>query len=162
MSTENNLEIRKFIIDNDIIFKGQLDLNKALEFLVSQNFEMYLKGRNISCANQKIYSLFSANYKEHICNNKGNIYCAYLNKEIVGIIYINSQFYIDSLYVREEYRKNGIGKHLIKLVLNEFKGENITLTSSKDALNFYRNLDFIEQERPKKEEKFIRLIYTKK
>lgn len=164
MLTKNNLEIRKFIIDKETILKEKADFTIVLDFLISQNFQMYLKERNISyIENYEIYySLFSDNNKDYICNNGGLIYSAYFNNEIVGVIYINDNFYIDSLFVKEKYRKKGIGKKLIKILLHEFRDKEISITSSKEALEFYRKLNFIEKEPEKQQEKSIQLIYYKK
>lgn len=162
MQIENNIEIRKFNIDKNIIIKEKLDLTYEIEFLIRENIKMYSKERNLSYINEKIYTIFSNKYKQHIFNNGGSIYAAYLNNEIVGVIHINNQFYIESLFIKEEYKRNGIGKKLMIKVLNDFKDKDITLTSSKDALDFYKKLDFIEYNKSKEVEESINLMYIRK
>ena len=118
--------------------------NNVLEFLISQNFHQYLKIKNITNLNNydKYYMIFSNKYKEHIIKNGGNIYVAYLQEEIIGVLYLNNYQYIDSLFVKEEYQNKGIGSSLLTRLLNDHNGQSITLTSSKEALRFYKRHGF--------------------
>lgn len=122
------------------------EANNAIEFLTSQNFQLYLKNKKITNINnyEKYYTIFSNNHKEHILKNGGNIYTAYLHEEVIGALYINNYQYIDSLFVKEEYRNKGIGSSLLTRLLNDYNEQTIKLSSSKDALRFYKKQGFTD------------------
>ena len=75
------------------------------------------------------------NMKESIANNNHEIVCiAYIDNVAVGycvgliiksICHKNCRMDIESLFVRDEYRKKGIGKALIEFVEKEAAAKNI-------------------------------------
>lgn len=158
------------IIKNDIkynksdITKQFNELKNEIEFLINENFKLYLKTRNITSLQnyEKYYSIFYDNYKEYIIKNGGYIYSTYQDDEIIGILYINKYNYIDSLFIKEKYQNKKVGSNLLKIVLDEYNNKDITLTCSNNTLNFYRRLGFIEniKLKPANQETY-QLIYKK-
>jgi len=159
MTAENNIKYSK----SDIT-KQFNELKNEIEFLINENFKMFLKTRNITNLQnyEKYYSIFHDNYKEYIIKNGGFIYSAYQDDEIIGILYINKYNYIDSLFIKEEYRGQHIGTNLLRIVLDEYENKDITLTCNKNTLGFYKSLGFIENNELKdKNSRIYQLIYKK-
>lgn len=94
--------------------------------------------------------------KETICNQKyAKGYIGYYNDIPVSYIiyfynystYLGKKgIYIEDLYINPKYRKKGIGKKIIKLILNISKNENIEridwtcLNWNKNAIDFYKHI----------------------
>lgn len=99
-------------------FKAVLGLNKADETV---NLQYLLKKGNI------IPSLFSEN-----------------GENIGGGLIINTKNYavISHVFVKEEFRKKGIGMQIVKNLLNRSENDNVYLTSEKSNLEFYGRLGF--------------------
>ena len=99
MTAENNIKYSK----SDIT-KQFNELKIEIEFLINENFKLYLKTRNITNLEtyEEYYFIFYDNYKEYIIKNCGYIYSTYQDDEIIGILYINKYNYIDSLFIKEE------------------------------------------------------------
>lgn len=95
--------------------------------------------------------------EEGICrclkHNKGFSYIAEDNGSIVGAV-LNGQDgrrgYVYHLVVKEEYRKHGIAKHLLKITEDTMRGAGIhklalfVLNDNKDAQDVYIKLDWQE------------------
>lgn len=56
--------------------------------------------------------------------------------------------YIDELYIKEKYRKMGIGKELLSTMINHFKSKNCdtigfnAMIANKNAIAFYEKMGF--------------------
>ena len=79
----------------------------------------------------------------------GNIAVGYCTGLIIkSICYKNSRLDIESLYVKEEYRKKGIGEALIKFLEKEAKIKNIlhfhiiTDNNNGKAISLYKKLGY--------------------
>ena len=99
-----------------------------------------------------------AQMENHLKQNKNEIISiAYIDDIAVGfctgliiesICYENCRLDIEALYVKEEYRKNGIGRELIKLVEKKASERNIlhfhiTSDTKKAATkDFYKKLGY--------------------
>ncbi len=53
------------------------------------------------------------------------------------------------MFVDGSYHRRGIGSRLIRHVLNEYKGETVTLNSSPYGLPFYKAVGFVPTEEEK-------------
>ncbi|NLZ47885.1 MAG: GNAT family N-acetyltransferase [Clostridiales bacterium] len=90
------------------------------------------------------------------------LYVSVINSKIIGLIQVyiketpdinilkKRKFaYIDSLYVKEEYRKKGIGKLLFNEALNWIYSNKVSEVElnvwqfNQDAINFYKKWDLI-------------------
>jgi len=99
-------------------------------------------------------------YFEKIYNNDNNIiFCAKIDKKIVGFIYCRLDFdnngpmlykeaLIDGLYVKNEYRKRGIASTLIEYAKMWAKDKGVkklyinVLEKNKNAMNLYYKKGF--------------------
>lgn len=67
------------------------------------------------------------------------------NGEKVGVgMIVNSDEYavISHVFVKEEFRRNGVGTQLVKNLLKRSESENVYLLSEKNNLEFYGRLGF--------------------
>jgi putative acetyltransferase len=70
---------------------------------------------------------------------------AALNDEIVGFVSW-SETDIEHVYVGGEHGKKGIGNQLMQAALDYFGHDEICLTASLNAVDFYKKLGFVEDE----------------
>ena len=89
-------------------------------------------------------------------------YCAKEKDEVVGYIfaYLKTPYndviktnvvMLESLYIKENYRKKGIGRKLIEMLeewakttLKDYVIEIVCLSENKEALKFYKKLGYTE------------------
>ena len=96
-------------------------------------------------------------YFKNVISNEDNILLCYMDENIVkGYIYLkptgdNKKGYlIDGLYVKEEYRNNGIGKALISEAINLIKDKEVdyidinVMNNNLNAIKLYKSLNFNE------------------
>lgn len=97
---------------------------------------------------------------DHINKNINEIICiAYLNDIAVGycvgliiksICNKNCRLDIEALFVKEEYRQNGIGKELLKFIEKEAFKKNIfhfhIIAGNDKAVKFYENIGYVKTE----------------
>ncbi len=96
-------------------------------------------------------------YFKNVISNEDNILLCYIDENIVkGYIYLkptgdNKKGYlIDGLYVKEEYRNNGIGKALISEAINLIKDKEVdyidinVMNNNLNAIKLYKSLNFNE------------------
>ena len=76
------------------------------------------------------------------CN--GEIYVAYLNDEIIGAA-LRNEDYLDSLFVKKEYRNQKVGSTLLEKVLNDCKEyQVIRLNANVKAISLYQRYGFCQ------------------
>lgn len=78
-------------------------------------------------------------------NNANILVTAWSNNKLIGMARSISDFcyccYLSDLCVRNEYKRKGIGKELIKLTKREAGNEcKLILQSSPNAMDFYKNI----------------------
>jgi N-acetylglutamate synthase-like GNAT family acetyltransferase len=82
---------------------------------------------------------------EKMFKNSNIVITAWENSTLIGLSRALSDFsyccYLSDLCVRDEYKKNGIGKELVKLT-KQIAGDEckLILQSSPNATNFYKNI----------------------
>jgi ribosomal protein S18 acetylase RimI-like enzyme len=69
------------------------------------------------------------------------------NKKIIGVLEVESKYFIQSFFVKKEFQNKGIGKKLIDFSIeyfinNGFKVKEYSVHSSKYAVNIYKRLGF--------------------
>lgn len=92
------------------------------------------------------------------------IYGAYISNEIIGVIATkNDGNHISLFFVNEKYHRQGIGKKLFKVILQESTGSKITVNSSPYAVGVYKRLGFVPDDEEKLVDgiRFIPMTYTK-
>jgi len=107
----------------------------------------------------KLYNLLYPHKKKKLLPLKSRIksliYLADVNKQVVGFIWANfiqygiSRFgYIDELFVKKEFRNQGIGRRLVRIVLKDLKKMNtdaVFVTTEKQArtaIDMYKKVGF--------------------
>lgn len=79
----------------------------------------------------------------HQMDEKSIIYAAYDQDKIIGAGFINSIGYLDSLYVREEYRNQLIGSKLLKHLIDDCSNLQVIKVEARiDAINLYEKFSF--------------------
>lgn len=74
----------------------------------------------------------------------GEIYVAYLNDEIIGAALRNDD-YLDSLFVKKEYRNQKVGSTLLEKVLNDCEEyQVIRLNANIKAVSLYQRYGFCQ------------------
>ncbi|MBR4245532.1 MAG: GNAT family N-acetyltransferase [Treponema sp.] len=77
-------------------------------------------------------------------------YGTFKGSKLVAICAIRVQkHHICFMFVEGSYHRRGIGSRLIRHVLNEYKGETVTLNSSPYGLPFYKALGFLPTDKEK-------------
>jgi len=96
--------------------------------------------------------------KDRILNNESIIYMAYVDKEAVGFtqlyplfssLSMKAMYLLNDLYVKKEYRGQGIGEALIKkskTICEEQQNKGLALQTAADnpAQKLYERLGFIK------------------
>lgn len=95
-------------------------------------------------------------FKNFITNkelmDKLKFYCAYENKELLGIIATRSEdSHISLFFVDEKYQGKGIGRKLYETIKELNQSGEITVNSSPYAVDIYRKLGFIPTEEEQSE-----------
>lgn len=78
------------------------------------------------------------------------LYGAYMDSMLVGVMGLRGEDHISMLFIDEDYQKRGVGKCLLRSVLNacgpKDAARHITVNASLYAVGFYRHLGFIDVE----------------
>jgi len=76
------------------------------------------------------------------------LFGAYDNNVIVGMLSLRSQTHISLLFVDEKYHKMGIGRQLMEYVCNYVRDEEghhrVTVNAASYAIGFYHRVGFVE------------------
>ena len=134
--------------------KNQSDKKKAFEI------------RNlVFCEKQKVSKKIEFDGRDKFCNH----YLATINKFPIGTARVREKkrdvFKIERMAVLKDYRMKGVGKALIKKILNQYviigKTNNLILNSQIMATGFYKKFGFIEigKEFIEADIKHIEMIY---
>ena len=134
--------------------KNQSDKKKAFEI------------RNlVFCEEQKVSKKIEFDGRDKFCNH----YLATINKFPIGTARVREKkrdvFKIERMAVLKDYRMKGVGKALIKKILNQYviigKTNNLILNSQIMAIGFYKKFGFIEigKEFIEADIKHIEMIY---
>lgn len=102
-------------------------------------------------------SIHSDEYLSQLC-----IYGAYENDHLIGIIATrNSGTHIALFFVDENYHKQGVGKKLLQVAVQNCKAEKMTVNSSPYAVPVYHKLGFCDSEKEQTVNglRFIPMVY---
>ena len=130
-----------------------------------------LNNRETSISN-KIYAIFQASYKvearllnatdfpplkrtsEDISKSNNDFYAYYLERNIAGVIEIDKNStqstHIQSLVVYPRYFRKGVGKQLVRFVLDTYKSKVFTVETgekNEPAINLYKAFNFKEEKK---------------
>ena len=92
-------------------------------------------------------------------------YGAFDGSEMVGLVGIRTKMeHICFFFVDGKYHRQGIGTKMFKYLLENYKGNIITVNSSPYGLDFYKKLGFIptEEEKTINGIRFTPMIYERK
>ena len=102
----------------------------------------------VFCKEQKVSKKIEFDSLDEICDH----YLAKINELPIGTDRIREEkkgtFKIERMAVLKEYRKNGVGKAIIKEILKHYlklnKVNNLILNSQIEAKDFYKKFGFVE------------------
>lgn len=120
---------------------------EVIEFLNSENFKMFTE-LNQSYLSKHPNSIEDEKYRgyELLINSIKDakvIYAAYLDNRIIGAGFINNDGYLDSLFVEEKYRNQGIGTNLLKKMIVAFGIFKLIKVDARiDAISLYEKFSF--------------------
>lgn len=115
------------------------DRTKALD-LVMQTFMQY---EAPDYSNEGIETFRNSVYNEDYLNSI-TLYGAYEGDAIIGVIATrNHGNHIALFFVDGKYHRQGIGKRLFTLVLENSSSDEITVNSSPYAIEIYHHLGFV-------------------
>lgn len=116
------------------------------KFLAEQSFNLFWDLRKEEFKNgysEYVKKYFVDGYIEEYMEIERTIFYATNNNEIIGAGCIDSENYLTSLYVKEEYRNKGIGTAIMKeIIKNSSKDALITMHASIKAISLYNRLGF--------------------
>ncbi|WP_246637648.1 GNAT family N-acetyltransferase [Crassaminicella profunda] len=122
------------------------ELEKALALIY--NVFMEFEAPHYSEQGIKTFTDFIAfnSIKNMIQDDSLNFWVCYDRKKIVGVIAMKEVSHLGMLFVDKNYHRKGIARHLFETVLtmvrNNFKIKEITVNSSRYAVEFYHKLGF--------------------
>lgn len=115
---------------------------ETLEFLVNESFLLFLKLRGYtSLSEEQKLTMKKALKQIYQVNKNQTIYCAYKNNKIVGCASITGN-YINDLFVKEEYQKQGIGRVILNKIISDFENKQLTFHTYKENVEYFKNFGF--------------------
>ena len=132
------------------IEKTDINNKEAVEFLLQESLDLYFE---IFPEQATIY-LYNENMRDDIklrwkkvfmdgLDKTDTLYTAHYNEEIIGCILIKENGYLDSLFVKEEYRNMKIGTTLLNKVINECRNFNIIKVDARlESISLYESFSF--------------------
>lgn len=145
----NNMEYIKINSENDCVEADKL-LNDLIKY--ESNFDDVINGK---CTIKDFHKsmLDKSNVFAYYVKDNGSAVgyiFAYLKTPYNDVIKTNVVM-LESLYIKEEYRKNGLGRTLIEMLekwaketLKDYSIEIVCLSKNKEALKFYDKLGYSE------------------
>lgn len=131
------------------IEKCDNDNEKALIFLSKESLKLYLE---LNPQYKAIYEgelkdLITATFIEKYISLESSkvsaIYTASVDGEIVGAIQLNNDNYLSSLFVSEEYQRNGIGTRLLERLIKECNNLDVIRADARiKAISLYEKFSF--------------------
>lgn len=142
----------RLLEENEFILLGEIDRSEIVEEMYYfRNGELELANEYHDVKGWDLNELRSYIARlQDIYNRKGTIYGAFDNGKIVGLAALESKFMgknkdqikFDMLYISSNYRKRGISKSLVNLLIEKAKELGakklyISATPSKNTVDFY-------------------------
>lgn len=122
----------------------------VINFLSEENFDLFIQNNLKEFDNleqekkDKFKELALRQVIGYYLSCDGEIYVAYLNDEIIGAA-LRNEDYLDSLFVKKEYRNQKIGSTLLEKVLNDCKEyQVIRLNANIKAISLYQRYGFCQ------------------
>lgn len=138
----NNLEIKRISIINN------QELTEAFTFIADESLDCYLKTymdtTTILADDYIKKELFLEIRRDYFLHKNSAIYTAKIEGVLVGAA-LRCNSYLDSLFVKKEYRNQKIGSTLLEKVLNDCKEyQVIRLNANIKAISLYRRYGFCQ------------------
>lgn len=122
----------------------------VINFLSEENFDLFIQTNLKGFDNleqekkDKFKELSLRQAIGYYLSCDGEIYVAYLNDEIIGAA-LRNEDYLDSLFVKKEYRNQKVGSTLLEKVLNDCKEyQVIRLNANIKAISLYQRYGFCQ------------------
>ena len=122
----------------------------VINFLSEENFDLFIQTNLKEFDNleqekkDKFKELALRQAIGYYLSCDGEIYVAYLNDEIIGAA-LRNEDYLDSLFVKKEYRNQKVGSTLLEKVLNDCKEyQVIRLNANIKAISLYQRYGFCQ------------------
>ena len=122
----------------------------VINFLSEENFDLFIQTNLKEFDNleqekkDKFKELTLRQAIGYYLSCDGEIYIAYLNDEIIGAA-LRNEDYLDSLFVKKEYRNQKVGSTLLEKVLNDCKEyQVIRLNANIKAVSLYQRYGFCQ------------------
>ena len=122
----------------------------VINFLSEENFDLFIQTNLKEFDNleqekkDKFKELTLRQAIGYYLSCDGEIYVAYLNDEIIGAA-LRNEDYLDSLFVKKEYRNQKVGSTLLEKVLNDCKEyQVIRLNANIKAVSLYQRYGFCQ------------------
>lgn len=122
----------------------------VINFLSEENFDLFIRTNLKEFDNleqekkDKFKELALRQAIGYYLSCDGEIYVAYLNDEIIGAA-LRNEDYLDSLFVKKEYRNQKVGSTLLEKVLNDCKEyQVIRLNANIKAISLYQRYGFCQ------------------
>jgi ribosomal protein S18 acetylase RimI-like enzyme len=138
---------------------GEKDIDSLFN-LVLENLEYHRQKFKLPLKSlKKLKSIELKDLKQDIKDKNTMILLCESNSKLIGYIHlsiegkskylnINKRGTIEDLYISKEYRKQGLGKRLVKEAINLFNKKNVNIievfvnADNKKALEFYKKFKF--------------------
>lgn len=138
----NNLEIKRISIINN------QELTEAFTFIADESLDCYLKTymdtTTILADDYIKKELFLEIRRDYFLHKNSAIYTAKVEGVLVGAA-LRCNSYLDSLFVKKEYRNQKIGSTLLEKVLNDCKEyQVIRLNANIKAISLYQRYGFCQ------------------
>lgn len=138
----NNLEIKRISIINN------QELTEAFTFIADESLDCYLKTyidtTTILADDYIKKELFLEIKRDYFLHKNSAIYTAKVECVLVGAA-LRCNSYLDSLFVKKEYRNQKIGSTLLEKVLNDCKEyQVIRLNANIKAISLYQRYGFCQ------------------
>lgn len=138
----NNLEIKRISIINN------QELTEAFTFIADESLDCYLKTymdtTTILADDYIKKELFLEIRRDYFLHKNSAIYTAKVEGVLVGAA-LRCNSYLDSLFVKKEYRNQKIGSTLLEKVLNDCKEyQVIRLNTNIKAISLYQRYGFCQ------------------
>ena len=138
--------------------KNDLDIFVKLRFAFLYEFNHEATEKNKETIKKSLESYFEAAISKNefigiVCEYEGNVISsAYMaiSEKPANFHFINGKIgTLLNVYTHPEYRKNGITSHILKMIIDEAKKENLSeieLLATEAGEPLYRKLGFTESE----------------
>lgn len=135
-----NIEIKKVSKDN----------KEVIDFLIEENLKIYyeLHPENLKMWNESYHDYLLKRSRKNfvdIMSENPTIYAAYIQDSVIGCGFIDDTGYLNSLFVKEEYRNQLIGSNILEKLIEDCSNFDIIRVDARiDAISFYKKFFFTE------------------